>query len=253
MNRQKVNAPSRSFALQGPCDPHRVITEQYIARQYHRVYEANIQAFLPLLLTMSAPRSEAEAAPEASDHQLLAAAGLRPASAPRLFLESYLELPVEQAIAQAARIPVSRNSVIEIGNLVSTQRGGSLQLFLVMAAALQQAGFSWLVFTATPQVEKLVKRLHAQPMFLAPADACKVAGSAGEWGRYYQHCPRVMVVDLNHSMTLARQNLMIDKVFSEHQLAIRALGQHIGQFCQQGGQTTGAATATAASQRSRNA
>jgi hypothetical protein len=83
--------------------------------------------------------------------------GMRPAaSAPELFLEQYLDRPVEQEIAARANCPVGRDGIVEICNLAADQRGASRHLFVLLTAVLAAASYRWIVFTATPQVEKLI-------------------------------------------------------------------------------------------------
>lgn len=212
---QKNDQSRSSFALQGLSDSQRQETEAYIARQYLKVYDAHIRAFLPLLLSMS------------RNQQLSGVVGLRPAQASRLFLETYLDQPVEQAVAKAASAPVDRGSIVEVGNLVATQRGSSLVLFLVMAAIVERAGFSWLVFTATPEVEKLIKRLTKSPTVLAPAPACRLGSHQDDWGRYYQQCPKVMALDVVEAIKNVREVPLLQQVLLEHEDAIDDLASQV--------------------------
>ncbi|WP_439135391.1 thermostable hemolysin [Pseudomaricurvus sp.] len=220
---QEGDVNQSTFALLWPADSQRFAIEDYIARQYLKVYDAKIRAFLPLLLTVSRNQS------------LAGVAGLRPAFSSPLFLETYLDQPVEQAVAKAAQIPVDRDSIIEIGNLVATQRGSSLVLFLVMAAAVEAAGFSWLVFTATPEVEKLIKRLTESPTVLAPAPASRLKGRQDDWGRYYQQCPKVMALDSISAMDKVREVPLLQRVLVEHETAINTLSHQVRLYRQQGG------------------
>ncbi|MBU3070720.1 thermostable hemolysin [Aestuariicella sp. G3-2] len=210
-----------SFALQGLSDSQRQETEAYIARQYLKVYDAHIRAFLPLLLSMSRQSNTSR------NRELSGVVGLRPALVSRLFLEAYLDQPVEQAVAKAASAPVDRGSIVEVGNLVATQRGSSLVLFLVMAAIVERAGFSWLVFTATPEVEKLIKRLTKSPTVLAPAPACRLGSHQDDWGRYYQQCPKVMALDVVEAIKNVREVPLLQQVLLEHEDAIDDLASQV--------------------------
>jgi hypothetical protein len=69
--------------------------------------------------------------------QILAAVGFRSADGENLFLEHYLDTPVEHAIAcHSTRALPQREGIVEIGNLASIDRGASRKLFAVLAGVL---------------------------------------------------------------------------------------------------------------------
>ncbi len=185
---------SHHFSLSRKTDAYRIELEQYVAEQYLVSHQARLTTFLPHLLSMSL-RGEIQAV-----------AGLKPASSGQLFLEQYLDQNIDQTIAGAINRPTDRSSIIEIGNLVSTQAGGSQLLFIILAFAVKEAGFRWLAFTATPQVKKLLNRLSATPLFLANADADRLGKTAEAWGEYYQKKPNVMAIDLNEALRNVSEN-----------------------------------------------
>lgn len=209
---QATHVRAQSARAQAPrrfdlCDERhrcRRALETYIANEYEAAFGARITEFLPVLLTLS----------DSSGWK--AAVGMRSAAYSDLFLEQYLPTPVEQAIANTAKLPVDRNSVVEIGNLVATGRGTSQLLFIVMAAALERAGYCWLVFTATPQVEKLVKRLQCEPLFLAAAQGECLGESQMQWGTYYGCKPKAMAGRLTQALALGRRNRAVAQVLDTH-------------------------------------
>ncbi|MBV1932298.1 MAG: thermostable hemolysin [Porticoccaceae bacterium] len=211
------------FALHSVTSMQRKQLESYIAKQYNGIYGATITNFMPSLLSMSRAG------------QLQAAVGVRPASDETLFLEHYLDKPIEQEIAALAKLPVDRQSVVEIGNLVATGKGGSQLLFVLMTAVLEAAGFQWFVFTATPQVEKLIKRLHFCPYPLTYADArrldnpcCDATGSASQgesWGTYYDSRPKVMAGDIRHAMAIIRASSRLVRVVQQYHGKISSLAE----------------------------
>jgi len=189
--------------------------EVYIAEQYLQAYGASISSFMPLLLSMSY-----------AEHTT-AAVGLRSASRGPLFLESYLDNPAEQEVACLARQPVDRHRVVEIGNLVVTGRGGSQLLFVIMTAVLEAAGYHWFIFTATPQVEKLVNRLNFNPYSLTYAEAQRVDGRLQDWGSYYTTQPKVMAGDIRQAMTIVRDNPRLLPVLRHYRGEIDCLAEHL--------------------------
>ncbi len=231
--------PVIQFDLHSPGSMERVALETYIASQYKRAYRARISSFMPSLLSMN--RAE----------RFEAAVGVRPAQDDSLFLETYLDKPVEQEIGTLAKRPVDRRKVIEVGNLVATAKGGSQLLFVLMTAVLDAAGFQWFVFTATPQVEKLIKRLHFCPYPLAYADAwrldhsgldakgfnCKsqeaenLNSSADDWGSYYDSRPKVMAGDIAHAMAILRGRSRLARVVEQYQDEIARLAVSLRKQC----------------------
>ncbi|MYM64914.1 thermostable hemolysin [Pseudomaricurvus sp. HS19] len=203
------------FVLHDADSPQRQQCEHYITSQYSTVYGARLKAFLPQLLSMS------------RDGELQACVGLRAGAETPLFLEHYLDMPVEQAIAAVCRRPVNRHSIVEIGNLVSTQGGGSLLLFLLMAESLEKAGFQWLVFTATPQVEKLVKRLGVEPCFIASADGERLGAQLQDWGSYYRSRPNVMAVNITSALQAVREHELLGRILEQHGASSDRLGREL--------------------------
>lgn len=173
-----------SINLVTPHHPERSTTERYIADKFYEVHRAHIGHFLPLLIL--AQQSEKAAA----------AIGIQPGHLGPMFLEQYLSSPVEQQIAALEKQPVSREQIVEIGNLVVSHKPAGFMLFLIIASALSRAGYKWMTFTATPVVEKMINRLGYTPFYLAEAKADCLGEAASQWGQYYAKQPRVMVGNL---------------------------------------------------------
>ncbi len=193
----------------------RANAEAYITQQYRFMHHAHVTSFSPHLLVM------------VEQNRLQACVGVRPGSETPLFLEHYLDCPIDQAIAGIRNGPVNRNAIVEIGNLVATQRGSSLVLFLIMAAALEQAGFQWLAFTATPQVAKLIHRLRFTPHILAEAKAERLGDSQTDWGTYYNSHPKVMAGSIPEAMAVVRSQPLTQKILQRHAQAIEALASEL--------------------------
>jgi len=222
--------------LHAPHSHNRKIIENYIAQQYQQTYDAQITEFSPLLLGLCTINLNKTALnkTDLNENQIPETAlGLKPGFMGKLFLEHYLDAPIEQVIAQHSKQPVDRHHVVEIANLVSTRRGGSLPLFLMMATALNLAGYRWMTFTATPQVEKLVKRLGVNLQTLAPAEAGKLQTATDKtktdtkWGRYYDSNPYVLFGNLNEAVSKAQSKPQIQKFLQQHQHAIHSLAQRL--------------------------
>ncbi len=184
------------FSLHSAGTPHRHEVEHYIGARFQRVYGAQINHFLPQLITLTGAST------------FCAAVGLASASNGKLFAETYLSVSIEQLIAEAKGMPVDRDQILEIGNLVSTWKGSGLLLFVFLSELIERLGYRWVVFTATRHVERLLARLHYAPVVLADADPACLPDGGASWGSYYQRQPRVMFGEVRPAVMAARKGLM---------------------------------------------
>ena len=128
--------------------------------------------------------------------------GLRGAEEEPLFLERYLDEPVEQAIAERCGAPVQRRDIVEVGNLAGGHCRGTMKLLAELPHFLLGGGRQWIVFTATDTLRGLLQRFGAPLVELAPAREEAVAGLGDSWGRYYQRDPRVVAAYLPDGVRL---------------------------------------------------
>ncbi|WP_405220403.1 thermostable hemolysin [Lentisalinibacter sediminis] len=174
-----------SLDLLGASSPGRSALEAEIRDCYDHHFGARVEEFMPWLLRVTCRQDGARGV-----------IGLRPASRERLYLEDYLAVPVEEAIAAVAGHPVPRTAVVEIGQLAVESRQVVVPLFRELVPFLLQQGFGWVCFTATGPVRSLLARAGLAGCELAPAREACVAGREDTWGDYYRHDPRVIVGDL---------------------------------------------------------
>ena len=162
----------------------RALVEAYIGSRFQEVYGARLQHFMPWLLSYG------------NSNDMQSALGLRRAECAPLFLEQYLDLPVEAVLAEKAGVPVNRADVVEVGNLVATARGGSRLLFLMLAELCAAADLTWAIFTATPEVQHLLRKLTDNQLVLCRADGARLGAELAEWGTYYNTRPAVVAVNV---------------------------------------------------------
>jgi len=149
-----------------------------------------------------------------------------------LFLEQYLPAPVEHELGELSGHPENRGEIVEVGNLVATTAGSSQLLYLIMAMILKRAGFKWLVMTATPQVQKSIKRLGLELYTLADADPSALgSGSLNDWGSYYESQPRVVAGNLAEAMPVLADRSIYTHLISRYQTRIDALALAVRQAC----------------------
>ncbi len=176
-------------------DDDRARLERYINASFADRHGASVDHFLPQLLGVG------------QGGRYCAAVGFGEAGNGPLFAEQYLRAPIEQLISERIGLPVNRQSVVEIGNLVSTWRGGTLLLFVVLSELVDRLGSRYALFTATPEVERGLARLGYAPVVLAAADPSRLADGGASWGRYYERGPRVMYGEAPPAIAAARCKL----------------------------------------------
>ena len=124
--------------------------------------------------------------------ELAAVAGFRCAAHEPLFLERYLPVPIEQALAPLKGVRVQRAEIVEVGNFAALDSRRAKILMSFMPAFFLEVRARWLVFTATAAIRGILSAMGGHCMEVGTADGACVSGGADEWGRYYSNDPRVM-------------------------------------------------------------
>jgi hypothetical protein len=168
--------------------------EQYIHDVFATAYQADVRHFLPLLLGIRETGGE-----------YIAAAGLQPANMDTLYLEKYLDGPVEKILGNRMQLDIDRRHIIEAGNLAITNRGGARNLITTLLAYLYQAGYQWAVFTAVPVLINKFRKLGLPLTKLADADPHRLGQEADMWGRYYDYKPTVVAGHIPTGFYLLQQ------------------------------------------------
>ena len=164
----------------GRDDAERAGLETYVRSAFNRSHDADVSTFMPTLLAF---RDGAGS--------LRGVIGLRSAADAPLYLENYLDRPVEQAIVAAGYHPVERDEVVEVGNLAAGSCLAAVRMVAQMPRQLMNRGYSWIVFTATSTVHEILLGFGAPLVELGRADPGRVARQGDRWGRYYDNDPRV--------------------------------------------------------------
>lgn len=163
-----------------PADhPWRTTAEAFVQRRFKAAFGAHVSHFCPVLLASCA------------DRHLSAVAGFKPAALGPLFLEHYLDQPVETVLSAAFGVAVERRGVVEIGNFAATTPGAARSIIRLVTAHLYRQGYAWAVFTATRELANAFHRVRLAPQFLADADPRCLPGGGAGWGSYYDHRPAV--------------------------------------------------------------
>ena len=165
-------------------DASRAELERYVQAAFLAKHGAHVRSFMPTLLAF---RDRAGA--------LGGVAGIRGGDEGRLYLEQYLDRPVEQALSIALAAHgverVERGQIAEVGNLAGASCRAAVRMVAQIPAYLLSRRYAWIVFTATSALRDILARFDAPLVELARAEGPRVAGSRDEWGRYYETDPRV--------------------------------------------------------------
>lgn len=119
-----------------------------------------------------------------------AALGYRCASEGPLFLEAYLDAPVEQVLRPALGLELPRSAIIEIGSLAGNSCTSLLSLWQRAAHELS-ADAELGVAVLTAPLRSMLRRLGIAVHELAPADGNRLGAARAQWGRYYDTDPVV--------------------------------------------------------------
>lgn len=131
------------------------------------------------------------------EQQLQAALGVRCGQQGALFLEHYLDVPVEHCIAEhSGGSQPSRGLIAEVGNLAAVGAGHARLLIVALTDLLAAAGFRWVAFTGTPMLLNSFQRLGLGLLHLGAADGRRLGDELADWGSYYATQPQVMVGDV---------------------------------------------------------
>lgn len=166
--------------------------ESFVSAAFARKHGATVRSFMPTLLGFRDPAG-----------CLRGVAGLRSAGAEALYLEQYLNTPIEHSIATASGRIVRREEIVEIGNLAGGNCRTAMRIVAQLPAHLLARDFRWIAFTATSALRQILLAFGAPLHELARADAARVAGGDDAWGSYYESDPRVFVGYLPDSWRIA--------------------------------------------------
>jgi hypothetical protein len=178
-----------TLVVAGPAHPQRAAIERHIAAVYRARFGARVAGFAPVLVGLPI------------DGRIVAAAGYRRAFE-SLYLERYLDGPVEAAIRSRTGAAIDRAHIVEIGHFASTRHGAGRRLMTLLARHLLSVGARWAATTATQELRLLYDRLGLQAWWLADARPGAVGEQASDWGRYYEHAPAVLAGPIARNLAI---------------------------------------------------
>jgi hypothetical protein len=179
--------------------PERERVERYIEATYAEAFNSRLRAHYPTLMSVQDAQGE-----------IHAAVGFRLAAGASLFLERYLDDPIEAALSRAVGAAIPRGGVAEIGGLASQSAGASLFLFMALARYLDQQGCDYAVATATRQLRRTFARVGFSTHRLTAADPARLGPDAKDWGGYYERDPEVLAGAIAPALEPLTQLLLVE-------------------------------------------
>jgi len=177
---------ARLIALREHAPHDRGAIEAFIRDCFASAHGASVNHFMPRLLSL-----------ESRSGERIAAFGLRDAGRHSLFLEQYLDMPIESVLQSRLGRAVRRDEIIEVGNLSALYPGAARWLIVALTAVLHREGYRWVVFTGTAALRNGFTRLGLRPVEIGEASLARLpAVDRDGWGRYYDHAPLVMAGDI---------------------------------------------------------
>jgi len=167
--------------------------EAYVQARFASKHGAQVRTFMPTLVAFRNRRGE-----------LSGVTGIRGADESALYLEHYLDQPIEARLLAALRAQspdwsvdrggirtIRRDEIVEVGNLAGASCRAAVRMVAQLPLFLMQRRYAWIVFTATSAVRQILQGFGAPLIELGRADPASVAGANDAWGRYYETDPRV--------------------------------------------------------------
>jgi len=178
----QAQVPPMTLSSALPDDAQRPLFESFIQQRFQKAHGADIRHFMPELFGMHNGAGE-----------LCAVAGVRRAQVEPLFLERYLDQPIEPLISAAAGRDVGRAGIVEVGNLAASDTGSARLSIVAITYLLAMGGLEWVTFTGSIGLVNSFHRLGLKPVTLCAADPERLGDERHSWGSYYESKPWVHV------------------------------------------------------------
>ncbi|WP_437630016.1 thermostable hemolysin [Sorangium sp. So ce854] len=139
-----------------------------------------------------------ERGPGVGASKVVACAGLTFSSGARLFSEQYIDEPIEQVISALERRPASRDAIVEVGSLASTEHRAGTELIRVVPILAWCLGKRYILCTVTADLKLIFDAVGLNFQPVRGADVARLGGGEQErWGSYYDQRPETGYIRLD--------------------------------------------------------
>jgi len=154
---------------------------QFTKDRFQQCFGCELTQFYPIIIT-SWLKGE-----------LQAVVGVRSAVDGPLFLEQYLNSPVEMLLGDSS---LERSQIVEIGGFAAIDKMAAIPLMEKTANVLLEMGFAQAVCTANKPIRRCLSSINVPFEQLAVADVKMIQDPADNWGSYYATAPFVLAGDI---------------------------------------------------------
>ncbi len=170
------------FSREGEADRQEL--ERFVSGAFEFTHGAKVTQFMPCLMSL---RDE--------HNRLVAVCGLRSAGDGPLFLEQYLDQPIEARLTARMGYAVYRSEIVEVGNFAVAEAGAARGLVNEIVHQLYTTSKQWAVFTVVPLISNAFSKMGIQAEILGEArKECLPLAEQEKWGTYYDQKPKIMAV-----------------------------------------------------------
>lgn len=170
------------YHLHEHADKSRAVVERFISRRFEESFGSRVLTFMPRLFSL-----------RDQNGRICGAFGLRSGQS-RLFLEQYLDRPIETIVTARTGMRAERREIVEIGHFSGAFPGAVRTMIGLLTEQLYQEGYAWVAFTGTASLRNAFSRMGLPILDIQPARAeCLPAEERAAWGSYYEHAPHVVI------------------------------------------------------------
>ena len=180
---QKIFISNKALSIEVVGENHlqRKLVEAFITKQYEKYFNVTKYEYMPVILACF------------FEGNLSATMGFRAAADKKLFLEQYIDEPIEYYMSQWAGQDVQRNHIIEVGSLAILNSSMGQYVIPKLVETLFQQEFEWVSFTATNTLMQFMKSLGIQLHSISKADPNRLKQGDRNWGTYYNTNPQIII------------------------------------------------------------
>src|SRR5690606_22854103 len=144
--------------------------ENFIREKYQQVHQAKISTFSSTLF----------AGYHGAEMQVVI--GMQHLNQAYAFLEQYLDEPVENTLSKLSQTQISRDKVVEIGNLAALDMDKAKLMAAFLVFHLSQQRIEWAVCTGTAAVRYVLQQMGLRFHVLEKADPQVLGKAQHLWG-----------------------------------------------------------------------
>ena len=171
----------------------RVRVESFISDKYKEIHNASLSEFFSTLFAGY------------TENRMQVAIGMENLSGKDAFLEQYLETPVQVSLEKFTQSKVSRDKLVEIGNLASLNMENAKLMVAFLVFHLSRQKIEWAVCTGTVAVRYVLQQMGLHFHVIDKANPNALGAAQKQWGNYYQQKPFVLAINVADALAVTEE------------------------------------------------